>query len=78
MAIRRRLLAAALHANKVPVHSLRHLDAELYHEPPGVPEETQMFLDHARLDTTSITMKQLTGEEHRHWQAMVNALGVRV
>ena len=38
--------------------------------------QTQAFLDHQRSDTTAIYLQQLTGEEHRHWQTMVNALGV--
>jgi len=50
--------------------------AELYYDPSGDLRETQMLLDHARLDRTSIYMKQPTGDEHRHWQAMVNALRV--
>jgi hypothetical protein len=36
-----------------------------------------MFLDHAHLDTTQIYLEQLTGEEHRYWQAMVNRLGLK-
>jgi len=75
-AMKRRWLAVGLHANKVPVHSLRQLGAELSHEASGDVRETQMLLDHSGLDTTSITMKQLTGEEHRHWHAMVNGLAV--
>jgi len=75
-ALKRYAAAAGLDPDAVTVHSLRHLGAELYHEASGDLRETQRFLDHARLDTTSIYMEQLTGEEHRHWQAMCNALGV--
>ena len=34
----------------------------------------QQFLDHAQLNTTQIYLKQLSGESHRHWQAMTNEL----
>jgi integrase/recombinase XerD len=75
-ALNRYAAGAGVDPDAVTVHSLRHLGAELYHEASGDLRETQRFLDHARLDTTSIYMEQLTGEEHRHWQAMCNALGV--
>lgn len=38
--------------------------------------ETQAFLDHQRSDATVIYLQQLMGEEHRHWQAIVNTLGL--
>jgi integrase/recombinase XerD len=75
-ALKRHAAAAGLDPDTVTVHSLRHLGAELFQEASGNLRETQHFLDHARLDTTAIYMRQLTGEEHRHWQAMANALGV--
>jgi integrase/recombinase XerD len=75
-ALKRHAAAAGLDPDAVTVHSLRHLGAELFKEASGDLRETQYFLDHARLETTAIYMKQLTGEEHRHWQAMANALGV--
>ena len=75
-ALKRYAAEAGLDPDAVTVHSLRHLGAELYHKASGDLHETQRFLDHARLDTTSIYLEQLTGEEHRHWQAMANALGV--
>jgi site-specific recombinase XerD len=75
-ALKRYADAAGLDPDAVTVHSLRHLGAELYHKASGDLRETQRFLDHARLDTTSIYLEQLTGEEHRHWQAMANTLGV--
>ena len=75
-ALKRRAEASGVEPDAVTVHSLRHLGAELYHEASGGLRETQRFRDHARLETTSIYMEQLTGEEHPHWQAMANKLGV--
>ncbi len=75
-ALNRHAEAAGVDPDAVTLHSLRHLGAELYHEASGDLRETQAFLDHQRSDTTAIYLKQLTGEDHRHWQAMANALGV--
>jgi len=75
-ALKRYAEAAGLDPAAVTLHSLRHLGAELYHNASGDLRDTQAFLDHQRSDTTAIYLQQLTGEEHRHWQAMVNALGV--
>jgi integrase len=67
---------AGVDPDSATIHSLRHLGAELYYAASGDVHETQRFLDHARLETTSIYLQQLTGEDHRHWQAMANELGV--
>jgi integrase/recombinase XerD len=75
-ALKRYAAKAGLDPGAVTVHSLRHLGAELYQEASGDVRQTQMFLDHSHLDTTQIYLEQLTGEEHRHWQAMANKLGV--
>ena len=56
---------------------MRHLGAERYHNASGDLRDTQALLDHQRSATTAIYLQQLTGKEHRHWQAMVNALGVK-
>ena len=77
-ALNRHAADAGLDPEAVTLHSLRHLGAELYHEASGDLRETQAFLDHQRSDTTEIYLKQLTGEDHHHWQAMANALGVGV
>ena len=50
--------------------------ADLFQQASGDIRQIQMFLDHAHLNTTQIYLEQLTGEEHRHWQAMANRLGV--
>jgi len=76
-ALKRYARQAGLDPEAVTLHSLRHLGAELYQEASGDVRQTQMFLDHAHLDTTQIYLEQLTGEEHRHWQAMVNRLGLK-
>lgn len=75
-ALNRHAEAAGVDADAVTLHSLRHLGAELYHEASGDIRETQAFLDHQSSDTTAIYLEQLTGEKHRHWQAMANALRV--
>ena len=75
-ALKRYARQAGLDPEAVTLHSLRHLGAELYHEASGDVRQTQMFLDHAHLDTTQIYLEQLTGEEHRYWQAMANKLGI--
>lgn len=74
-AFKRYLAKADLDPDTVTLHSLRHLGAELYHEASGDVRQTQLFLDHAHLDTTQIYLEHLTGEEHKHWQAMINKLG---
>ena len=77
-ALKRQAQAAGRDLDAVVVRSLRHLGAELYDNASGDLRDTQAFLDHQRSDTTAIYLQQLTGEEHRHWQAMVNALEVRI
>ncbi|KAA3645714.1 MAG: hypothetical protein DWQ07_12305 [Chloroflexi bacterium] len=62
----------------IDVHALRHLGAELYYEISGDILETNRFLDHVRLDTTQVYLKQLRGDEHRHWQGMANELGIEM
>jgi integrase len=75
-ALKRYAAEAGVGPDSITIHSLRHLGAELYYAASGDVHETQRFLDHARLETTSIYLQQLTGEDHRHWQAMANKLGV--
>jgi integrase/recombinase XerD len=75
-ALKRYAAEAGLDPDSITIHSLRHLGAELYYAASGDVHETQRFLDHARLETTSIYLQQLTGENHRHWQAMANKLRV--
>lgn len=65
---------AGLDPKLITTHSLRHLGAELFLEASGDIHETQAFLDHAHLNTTQIYLAQLTGESHKHWQAMNNKL----
>ena len=73
-ALKRYARRAGLDPKKISLHSLRHLGAELFLEASGDLHETQAFLDHAHLNTTQIYLSQLTGEDHRHWQAMANKL----
>ncbi|MGH2536187.1 MAG: tyrosine-type recombinase/integrase [Candidatus Promineifilaceae bacterium] len=73
-ALKRYARRAGLDPGAVSLHSLRHLGAELYQQASGDIQQTQHFLDHAHLNTTQIYLSQLTGEEHRHWQAMLNRL----
>ncbi|MDX1459406.1 MAG: tyrosine-type recombinase/integrase, partial [Marinobacter sp.] len=73
-ALKRYARRAGLDPRKVSLHSLRHLGAELFLEASDDIQETQAFLDHAHLNTTQIYLSQLTGEDHRHWQAMANKL----
>jgi site-specific recombinase XerD len=73
-ALKRYARLAGLEPKAVSVHSLRHLGAELFQRASGDIQQTQQFLDHAHLNTTQIYLAQLSGEEHRHWQAMANAL----
>jgi integrase len=75
-ALKRYAAEAGVDPDSITVHSLRHLRAELYYAASGDVHETQRFLDHGRLETTSIYLQQLTGEDHRCWQAMANKLGV--
>jgi len=74
--LKRYARAAGLDPDKVSVHSLRHLGAELFQAASSDVRQTQLFLDHAQLSTTQIYLDQLSGEEHKHWQAMANKLGV--
>jgi site-specific recombinase XerD len=76
-ALKRYARRAGLDPDKVNLHSLRHLGAELFYEASGDLHETQAFLDHEHLDTTQIYLRQLTGEEHRHWQEMADMLGLK-
>jgi integrase/recombinase XerD len=75
-ALKRYAAQAGVDPDSITIHSLRHLGAELYYAASGDVHETQRFLDHARLETTSIYLEQLTGQEHKHWQAMANQLGL--
>jgi integrase len=75
-ALKRYAAEAGVDPESITIHSLRHLGAELYYAASGDVHETQRFLDHKRLDTTSIYLEQLTGQEHKHWQAMAKKLGV--
>jgi integrase/recombinase XerD len=75
-ALKRCAARAGLDPDSISLHSLRHLGAELFQEASGDVRQTQLFLDHAHLNTTQIYLEQLTGEEHRHWQAMANQLGL--
>jgi site-specific recombinase XerD len=76
-ALKRYAVDAGVDPDSTTIHSLRHLGAELCYAASGDVHEAQRFLDHARLETTSVYLQQLTGEEHRHWQAMANKLGVQ-
>jgi integrase/recombinase XerD len=73
-ALKRYARRAGLDPNRISLHSLRHLGAELFQGASKDIQQTQQFLDHAQLNTTQIYLTQLTGEEHRHWQAMTNEL----
>jgi integrase len=75
-AIKRYAAKAGIDPSSLSLHSLRHLGAELFQEASGDVRQTQLFLDHAHLNTTQIYLEQLTGEEHRHWQEMANKIGV--
>ena len=75
-AIKRYAKKAGLDPQKVSLHSLRHLGAELFLEASGDIHETQLFLDHAHLNTTQIYLSQLKGKKHHHWQAMANELAL--
>jgi integrase/recombinase XerD len=75
-ALKRYAAETGVDPDSITIHSLRHLGAEPYYAASGDVHETQRFLDHARLETTSIYLQQLTGEDHRHRQAMANKLGV--
>ncbi len=65
---------AEIDPKMITTHSLRHLGAELFLEASNDIHETQAFLDHTHLNTTQIYLAQLTGESHKHWQAMSNRL----
>jgi site-specific recombinase XerD len=75
-ALKRYADRAGLDPDSISLYSLRHLGAELFQRANGDVRQTQLFLDHAHLNTTQIYLEQLTGEEHRHWQAMANRLGL--
>ena len=70
------------HANKagvrnITLQSLRHLGAELYHIAAGKDvQATQRFLDHKNISTTQIYLNQLEGSDHKHWQKMMNDIGI--
>lgn len=67
---------AGVDPDTVSLRSLRHLGARLFYDASSDPEETRQFLDHGRLDTTRLCLKELTGGEHRHWREMADRLGV--
>lgn len=73
-ALKRYANRAGIEPDAVSVHSIRHLAAELFQRASGDIRETQRFLGHAHVNTTQIYMEQLTGQKHRHWQAMMNQL----
>lgn len=73
-ALKRYARRAGIDPAAVSVHSLRHLGAELFYQASGDVRQTQLFLDHAQLNTTQIYLEQLGGDEHRCWQAMLNRL----
>ncbi len=73
-ALKRYAKLAEIDPKKISLHSLRHLGAELFLEASNDIHETQLFLDHAHLNTTQIYLSQLKGENHWHWQGMVNRL----
>jgi integrase len=75
-ALKRYCKRAGLNPANISLHSLRHLGAELFQQASGDVVQTQKFLDHAHLNTTQVYLTQLSGEDHQHWQAMVNKLGV--
>ena len=75
--LKRYAKAAGIDPAEVSLHSLRHLGAELFNDANGGDvAETQKFLDHSNLNTTQIYLTQLKGEEHKHWQAMADELGL--
>ena len=76
-AIKRYAKKAGIDPKKVSLHSLRHLGAELFLNASEDIHKTQLFLDHAHLNTTQIYLSQLKGEEHNHWQQMANKLKVQ-
>lgn len=75
-ALKQYAAAAGIDPSRVTLHGLRHLGAQLYFEASGDVLELQRFLDHKHLSTTQIYLPTLSGDRHRHWQAMSNRLGV--
>ena len=75
-AVKKYARIANIPEDSIDVHALRHFGAELYYEISGDILETNRFLDHARLDTTQIYLQQLRGDQHLHWQGMVNELDI--
>lgn len=73
-ALKRYARQAGIDPDRVSLHSLRHLGAEVYYKQSGDIKETQDFLDHAKSETTDLYLQQLTGEEHRHWKGMFDEL----
>lgn len=74
-ALKRYAEKAGLDAEKVSVHSLRHLGGLAYYKASGKDvEATRQFLGHANLATTTVYLAQMEGQEHKHWQAMMNQL----
>lgn len=74
-ALKRYATAAGLDADKISIHSLRHLGGLEYYKASGKDvEATRRFLGHSSLATTTIYLSQMDGQEHRHWQAMMNQL----
>lgn len=75
-ALKRYAEKAGVDPRRVTLHSLRHLGAALFFEASGDVLELQRFLDHVHLSTTQIYLPTISGDRHRHWQAMTNRLGV--
>jgi len=74
-ALKRYARRAGLNPEAISIHSIRHLAAELFKKASGGDiVATQQFLGHAHLNTTQIYLEQLEGEEHKHWQGMMNEL----
>lgn len=66
---------AGLDPRALTLHSLRHLGAELFYEASKDVRQTQMFLDHAYLNTTQIYLQNLADQDHHHWQQMCRQIG---
>jgi site-specific recombinase XerD len=58
----------------ISIHSLRHLGASMYYQLSNDILETMNFLNHKNINTTQVYLQSLTGEEHNHWQGMINHL----
>ena len=58
----------------ISIHSLRHLGASMYYQLSNDILETMNFLNHRNINTTQVYLQSLTGEEHNHWQGMMNEI----